>query len=149
MHAIVQLYETWVARFKAPASEVLALVVRLTLGYLFFDSGWQKLHSLPSVVAFFTELGIPAPQIQAPMVACIELVGGGLLLVGWLTRLMSIPLMGTMVVAIITARKGDLHGVSDLIGFIEYLYLLLLAYLTVYGAGGFSLDRLVARRSRR
>ena len=41
------------------------LVARVTLGWTFFQTGWGKLHSIPKVAAFFTELGIPAPEFQA------------------------------------------------------------------------------------
>ena len=54
--------------------------------------------------------------------------------------------MGTMVVAILTAKKDDLHGFADLIGLTEFLYLMLLAYLVIYGAGKLSLDRLLVLR---
>ena len=36
-------------------------VARLTLGWIFLQSGWGKLHSLPKVIEFFRSLGIPAP----------------------------------------------------------------------------------------
>ena len=56
------------------------LLARIVLGVVFVQSGWGKLHDLDRVVAFFTELGIPAPQIQAPFVAGTELVCGTLAL---------------------------------------------------------------------
>jgi hypothetical protein len=49
-------------------------------------------------------------------------------------------------VAILTARRGDLTGVSDLFGFIEYLYVVLCLYLGAYGAGPLSLDAVFATR---
>ena len=45
------------------------LVARVTLGWTSFQSGWGKLHNIPKVVGFFTELGIPAPEFQARLVA--------------------------------------------------------------------------------
>src|SRR5215813_12293090 len=97
-------------------------LTRLTLGYVFIESGWGKLHNLPKIVAYFGELGIPAPQFQAPLAAGTECVCGVLLLLGLATRLASLPIIGVMIVAIITARRPDLHGLSDLFGLIEYLY---------------------------
>ena len=121
-------------------------VARLTLGFVFIESGWGKLHGLDRVVAYFDELGIPAPGFQAPLAAGTELVCGILVLVGLATRLASLPLIGTMIVAILTARRGDLNGVSDLFGFIEYLYIALCLYLGAYGAGPLSFDAVFARR---
>jgi|RhiMetdeSRZDD1v2_1073273.scaffolds.fasta_scaffold33617_3 putative oxidoreductase len=121
-------------------------VTRLTLGWVFIESGWGKLHSLPKVIAYFGELGIPAPQFQAPLAATTEFVCGVLLLVGLATRVASLPLIGTMIVAILTARRSDLNGISDLFGFIEYLYIVLCLWLGAYGAGPLSLDAVFAKR---
>lgn len=121
------------------------LVTRVTLGWTFLLTGWGKLHNIPKVVGFFTELGIPAPEFQARLVATTEFVCGALLLLGLVTRLASIPLIITMVVAILTAKKGDIGGFSDLFGVMEYLYIALLLWLGSYGAGALSLDRVFAR----
>jgi putative oxidoreductase len=121
-------------------------VARATLGWVFLQSGWGKLHDLPKVVEFFTELGVPAPQIQAPLAAGTEFLCGALILLGLATRLASLPLIGTMLVAILTARRGDIHGFSDLFGMEEYLYMALLLWLGAYGGGPISLDRLLWRR---
>jgi putative oxidoreductase len=121
-------------------------VARLTLGWVFVESGWGKLHNIEKVVGFFTDLGIPAPQLQAPFVAATELVCGVLLLLGLATRLASLPLIGTMVVAILTARRSEITGISDIFGFIEYLYIALCLWLGAYGAGPISLDALVAKK---
>lgn len=145
MQTIIATYDRCVAQLRAPGADGVALLTRVTLGWLFIDSGWQKWHNLDQIVPFFASLGIPYPQLQAPMVATVELLGGALVLAGLLTRLASLPLMGTMVVAMITAKKDDLHGFSDLIGFVEYLYLLALMFLLVWGAGRLSLDWALAR----
>jgi putative oxidoreductase len=120
-------------------------VARLTLGWVFLQSGWGKLNDLPKVVAYFTELGIPAPQLQAPLAAGSELVCGALMLLGLCTRLASLPLIGVMLVAILTAKKAEIHELSDLFGFAEYLYIVLCLWLGAYGAGPLSLDALFAR----
>ena len=120
-------------------------VARLTLGLVFVESGWGKLHDLSKVVAYFTDLGIPAAQFQAPLAAGTELLCGILMLLGLATRLASLPLIGTMLVAILTARRSELHGLSDLFGFIEYLYIVLSLWLGAYGAGPLSLDAAFAR----
>jgi len=122
------------------------LLARLTLGVAFVSSGWGKIHHLDKVTEFFTELGIPAPHIQAVFVSWVELVCGALVLVGFATRLASIPLICTMIVALITAKAEDIAGVSDLVGTIEFTYIALAVWLTVSGAGALSLDRVLARR---
>ncbi|MBA2482265.1 MAG: DoxX family protein [Planctomycetes bacterium] len=121
------------------------LAARITVGWVFLESGWGKLHHLDKVTEFFRSLHIPAPEIQAPFAAGTELVCGALLLVGLLTRLASIPLMVVMTVAIATAKRDELKSLSDLFGFPEFLYILLLLWLLISGPGAISLDRLLFR----
>jgi putative oxidoreductase len=121
-------------------------VARLTLGWVFLQSGWGKLHNLQKAIDYFASLGIPAPQIQAPFAAFMEFACGALLLAGLMTRLASLPLIIIMIVAIVTAKKGEIHELSDLFGVSEYLYIALLLWLGAYGAGPISLDRLFPKR---
>ena len=121
-------------------------VARITVGWIFLQSGWGKLHNLPTVVSFFAELGIPAPQLQAPLAATAELLCGALLLVGLFTRVAALPLIGVMFVALLTALRGQIHAASDLFGLSEYLYIVILLWLGASGAGPLSLDAVLAKR---
>ncbi|MDB5051368.1 MAG: DoxX family protein [Fibrobacteres bacterium] len=125
------------------------LIARITVGWVFVESGWGKLHHLDKVTGFFTDLGLPAPAFHAHLVATTEFAGGLLLLAGLFTRIASVPLTIIMFVAIATAKKSELHGFSDLIGFSEYLYMVLLAWLIVSGPGLLALDSLIARKLKR
>ena len=118
------------------------LAVRLSLGAVFLGTGWGKLHNLGQVTSFFTELGIPFPAVQAAVVSSIELVGGTLIVLGLLTRFAAVPLMGTMVVAILTAKRPEIEGIRSLLAFEESTYLAGFLWLTVAGAGKASLDAL-------
>jgi putative oxidoreductase len=122
------------------------LLIRLTLGVVFVGTGWGKLHDLDKVTQFFIELGIPAPHFQAMLVAFTEFAGGLCILLGLATRLAALPLMFTMIVAILTAKRGDIDGVSTLLGFEEWSYLVMFAWLAIAGPGKASLDHLIVRR---
>lgn len=125
-------------------------LARLTVGVIFFNSGWGKLHNLTQVTDYFSDLGLPAPAFQATLASTTELICGGLLLVGLLTRFAAIPLIITMMVAIRTALWDQVDGLSSLFGISEFLYIALLAWLATYGPGPLSLDRLIeAVRGRR
>jgi putative oxidoreductase len=124
-----------------------ALLARLSVGAAFAATGWGKLHNLPAVTEFFTELGIPAPGFHAVFVSSVELVGGGLLVVGLASRLAAIPLIVTMIVALVTAKAADIASFFDLFGTIEFTYAALLAWIAISGPGSVSLDRLLGRRS--
>ena len=91
-------------------------VARLTLGWVFLQSGWGKLHDLPKVVGSSRSSAFPLPQFQAPLAATAEFVCGALLLLGLVTRVASLPLIAIMIVAIVTAKRGDIHELSDLFG---------------------------------
>jgi putative oxidoreductase len=57
-----------------------------------------------------------------------------------------VPLVVTMLVAILTAKRADIDGVATLLGFEEWSYLVLFLWLAVAGPGPLSLDRLLASR---
>jgi putative oxidoreductase len=122
------------------------LIGRLAVGLLFISTGWGKVHDIPKVTHFFEELGIPAPGFQAILVAYSELVCGSLLVLGLFTRLATVPLIISMTVAILTAKRSELHGIFDLVGFDEFTYWCVLVMIAIIGPGAVSLDRLMARR---
>ena len=134
---------SFVLRASSSLAWLPLAATRAALGTVFVSSGWGKLHDLPRVIGYFESLGIPAPQLQAPFVAGVELAGGAFLLAGLFTRVASVPLAATMVVALLTARRADLASASDLFGAVELLYLLLLGSLAAFGAGALSLGALL------
>jgi putative oxidoreductase len=119
---------------------------RLTLGWVFLESGWGKLHDLDKVIDYFTSLGIPAPRFQAPLVAAVEFGCGGLVLAGLATRLAAVPLIAVMLVALSTALRERIESLSDVFGLAEFCYVILLLGLIVHGPGPLSLDALLGRR---
>jgi putative oxidoreductase len=121
------------------------LLIRVSLGVVFATAGYGKLTHLERTVQFFRELHIPAPEAQAVFIGSLELAGGICVAVGLLTRVVSLPLAGTMVVAIATALLPEVSGALDLLSLDETLYLFLLLWLTVAGAGKASLDHLLSR----
>jgi putative oxidoreductase len=142
-----------ISTIRARALEIIGrwqwlapLVGRLAVGLLFVSTGWGKVHDIPKVTHFFQELGIPAPGFQAVLVGYSELVCGSLLVLGLFARLATVPLIVSMTVAILTAKRGELHGLFDLVGFDEFTYLCVLVMIAIIGPGAVSLDRLVANR---
>jgi putative oxidoreductase len=124
-------------------------LARFTVGWIFLWSGWGKLHSLDRVIEFFGSLGIPHPELQAPFASATEFACGALMLAGLFTRLASVPLVIVMLVAIATAQRENVSGLGDLFGLSEYLYIMLLVWLGVGGAGPLSLDRVLVRLTAR
>ncbi|MDZ4678140.1 MAG: DoxX family protein [Oligoflexia bacterium] len=117
------------------------LLTRLTLGVMFVEAGWGKLGHIAKVTQFFLELGIPMPEFHAWLVALTELVCGALLIVGVFVRYASVALAITMGVALVTAKSESIETITDIAGVPEFLYIILLSWLAVFGAGSISLYR--------
>ena len=124
-------------------------LARLTVGMVFLQSGWGKLHDLEKVTNYFTQLGLAAPAFQARLVSTTEFVCGSLVLVGLATRFAVVPLIVVMCVAIRTALWEQVDGLGSLVGLTEFAYIALLVWLGTNGAGPVSLDGLVGRARHR
>lgn len=122
------------------------LPIRLGVGIVMFAHGAQKLfgwfggYGLQGTGQFFAEnLGLKPGVLMAAMAGGTELIGGLLLLAGFLTRGAAAAIAFTMAVAIVTAKMGAFFASND---GMEYPLTLLLASLTLVigGAGKFSVD---------
>ena len=116
------------------------LLARFAVAYGFLEPALMKWKDIGAVADWFGSMGIPLPTLNAYMAASTELVGVLLLTIGFFTRLISIPLMVIMVVAIVTVHLA--HGFSaGNNGFeIPLYYMLFLFIFTTHGAGRFSVD---------
>jgi uncharacterized membrane protein YphA (DoxX/SURF4 family) len=89
------------------------ILIRLMVGWVFMSEGIQKFLFPDALgVGRFTKIGIPAPHFFAPFVGIVEIVCGGLLIFGLLTRLASIPLLIDILVAIATTKIPMLSKVG-------------------------------------
>ena len=145
---LTETIENSLKRLRAAGDKVAFLgptLARVTVGLVFVATGWGKLHSIPDVTNFFTDLGIPAPGFNARLTAGTEFFGGLLVLLGLGTRLASLPLAFTMVIAIVTAKRASIDGITALVGLEEWSYLVLFLWIALAGAGPLALDALIAR----
>jgi putative oxidoreductase len=88
---------------------ITPVVVRLIIGVMMFVHGLDKLTGDPAGFGqFLGGLGLPAPLVLAWAVTLLELVGGAMLIVGLLTRvvaaLMTFELVGAIV--LVTGSRG-------------------------------------------
>lgn len=130
-----------------PLNILSLLGVRLILAYGFYEPAMRKWSDIGSVAEWFGSIGIPFPLLNAYMAASTELLGVVLLTLGLFTRLISIPLMVMMVVAILTVHLGS--GFSAIDGGFEIplYYLIFLLVLVSFGAGKASLDHFLFEKS--
>lgn len=124
------------------------LFVRICWGFQFLESGIGKITHIDKVVAFFTDLGIPQPSLNAHFNAGLETVGGILLILGLCSRLISVPLLVNMIVAFLAAEKEAFNSFfSDPAKFFTadaFPFFLASLLILIFGPGWFSLDTLIA-----
>jgi putative oxidoreductase len=133
----------WPMRVASYLGWVAPLFARIVVGWVFLWSGWGKLHNLPAMIENFRGWGIPFPQVLTPFVSGVEFFGGVFLLLGLMTRISAGALGVTMIVAITSAKWGDVDSLETLLGFDETEYLALFLWLAIAGAGALSLDHLL------
>ena len=119
------------------------LIMRIVAGYTFMLAGWGKLNNLPLMIENFAGWGIPFPTILTPFVSAVECFGGAMLILGLFTRIPAAMLAVVMVVAIISAKWGDVDSLQALLGFEEATYFAGFMWLAIAGPGAASMDRLL------
>jgi putative oxidoreductase len=124
---------------------VVQLLVRLFVGYFFMETGWGKLHNLDGFAQRFAGWGIPYPYFNAVLSAYTEFIGGLLTVAGLGTRLVSIPMIINMLVAILKVNLMQVSSLDDFSELDEPLYALVYLWLLLSGPGWVSIDYIVSR----
>jgi putative oxidoreductase len=129
---------TLLAKWKMP----LVSVLRIVAGFLFIAHGTQKLFGIPVAPPGGT---VPLQSLLGAA-GMIELVGGGLLLLGLLTRPAAFLLSGEMAVAYFMqhAPRGFWPIANQ--GELAVLYCFLFLFFVAAGPGPWSLDALIPHR---
>jgi putative oxidoreductase len=148
---------------KPPVDGPAATIwLRIMWGGVFLWEGILKFVYAHQGVGGFTKLGLPFPGATADFIAVLEIVGGILLLLGLGTRLIAIPFMIEMLVAMLVTKISLFLGTSPLppppapplVGFwavlheirSEYAQLLTVPFLFIAGPERLSLDAVLGRR---
>jgi putative oxidoreductase len=147
---------------SAPRSTIL---IRCMVGGVFLWEGILKFVYTNQGVGRFMKIGIPAPGLMANFVAVLEIVGGALLISGFLTRLIAIPFVIEMVVAILSTKVALYFGTSPLplppappqsgawavLHEIrsDYAQIMSVLFLLAAGPGPWSFDAILARLRKR
>jgi putative oxidoreductase len=121
------------------------LLIRLMVGGVFLSEGIQKFLFPADVGAGrFSKIGLPSPEVLAPVVGSFEIVCGALVLVGLVTRLAALPLITIIAVAIFSTKLPILmnSGLWKMAHEVRTDYSMLLGcmFLLIVGAGKWSLD---------
>ena len=143
--ALLVTARAWIDRATTSLAWLAPFLVRVVIGVTFILTGWGKLHNLDMLREYFHSLGIPAADLQAPVVAGVEFLGGLMVVLGLGTRIAALFLTGVMAVAIGTAIWPKAPHLADLLGSVEAVYFAAFVYLAIAGAGAASADRIVHR----
>lgn len=134
-----------------PARDTALLLTRVAIGAIFIAHGWQKLstNGVDGTAAFFNQVGVPLPTVSAWLATLVELIGGGLLVVGLVVPIAGLLLAIDMVGAYLFVHAGK--GIFVTEGGYEFVLALGVTslLLAAVGAGRFSADHLLATRSRK
>lgn len=149
MKLIEKLYSLLI-RVADSLQSPLLLAIRLYWGWQFMQTGWGKLHDLNKVIGYFTELGIPAPALNAYFVSGLEFVGGIMLMVGVASRPIALMCVVDMIVAFLAGDRDNLKLIfADPDKFQQaapYPFLFAWLIILIFGPGLFSIDALLSRR---
>jgi putative oxidoreductase len=150
---MMQLAGKYYGRFIRLTSSLQSpflLAVRLYWGWQFMQTGWGKLADINKVVGFFTDLGIPAPALNAYFVSVLEFGGGLLLILGLGSRLIALPLVIDMIVAYITADREALFSIvsnpDKFTAAAPYTFLVASLIVLIFGPGKASVDAFLMGR---
>ena len=141
-------YGTW-QKLSNPLASLFLLLMRINWGWQFMVAGWGKLANPDRAIGFFANIGIPFPSFNVYLVGTVETLGGLLLALGLGSRLASIPLIITMLVASLTAHREACFAFfrdPDLfVSETPFAFLVTVLIVLFFGPGSLSLDYLIAR----
>lgn len=139
------------SRTSSPVADIALLLARVGLGVVLIAHGWQKWDEMgiEGTSGYFDSLGVPLPTAAAYAATGIELIGGGLLVLGLLTPVVGVLVFLNMAGAAWFAHRENgvfvAEGGWELVAVIGLLALVLAAV----GAGRASLDHAIAGPGRR
>jgi uncharacterized membrane protein YphA (DoxX/SURF4 family) len=133
------------ARIFSTDNDKKPVLIRLTVGLIFLTEGIQK-HLFPSLLGAgrFQTIGFSHPAFWAYFTATFEIICGTLILLGFASRVASIPLLIIMITAFVTTKlpilitKGGWPWAHEYRT--DFAMTLLLIYLIIYGSGHWSID---------
>jgi len=127
-----------------------SVLPRIIVGLVFLSEGIQK-YLFPELVGAgrFEKIGFANPEFLAYFVATFEIICGVLILIGFLSRIATIPLFIIMMTAIITTKipilpeKGFWTMAHE--SRTDFAMTMLIIFLFIYGAGRMSVDYIIQR----
>jgi putative oxidoreductase len=135
----------------ASASDVLLLLGRILLGWLFLASAWPKFTNIQGFTGYLTNLKVPNPGFWAWVAPSVEVLTGAALILGVATRYAALWYLLFVIVATALAHRyweyPPAQVVAQYNNFLKNLALMGAAlFVFVVGAGRYSIDRMLSKR---
>ncbi len=125
---------------------IALFLVRATVSSFMLVHGLGKFEMLVSgaTIVFPDPLGV-GPTVSLTLAVFAEVLCSGLLFIGFATRLVTIPLIFTMFIAVFSIHGSDGFAKQEL----GALYLLIYLFLLVTGSGKYSIDHYIYKKTKR
>ncbi|WP_068324499.1 DoxX family protein [Polynucleobacter yangtzensis] len=127
------------------ASKLLALVARILMASIFISAGFSKVFGFDGVTAYIASKGLPMPMIIAGLTVALEILGGLAIIIGYKVRIAGLLLgLFSILAAFIFHNFWTFPPEQVYLQNIMFMKNLSMAgglfLLTVFGAGGYSID---------
>ena len=137
--------------FATGSADLMQLIGRILMGYLFLMFGWDKLTNIAGSTAYFTNLGVPSPASMPYPVGGLELIIGIALILGLATRYAAIvTFLFVLVATLIAHRYWTYPAAAQSLQFTMLTKNLAIMggslFVMILGAGRFSIDAALAKK---
>ena len=139
------IYNNYVSTVQKLDSLAL-FFLRVILAYGFYEPAMTKVKNVSGIAEWFAGMNYPLPYLNAYLATATEVLGVVLLVLGLGTRIIAIPLIIVMLVAIFTVHIGNGFSAGDNGFEIPVYYLLMLFTLIAFGSGKYSIDQLIKKK---
>jgi putative oxidoreductase len=124
-------------------AHIWLLVLRISVAALMLSHGWPKIEKLLAggEIKFANPLGI-GETVSLVMAVFAEVICSILVAIGYKVRWAVIPLIFTMIVAVVVVHADDPFKNKEM----ALLYLIVYLGLIVFGGGKYALDRVIHKK---
>lgn len=131
---------------KQVLEDFALLLLRVFMGGTFLVYAIKKVQGFDNYVVLFSDkLDLPFPLLNLYLVMAVEGIGGLLLIAGIFTRLITIPLIITMITAFFLVNLNNGFAASSFGVEVPLAYISVLFLLFSLGAGKYSLDNKILK----
>jgi len=122
------------------------LAMRLILAIGFYHPAVTKFKNINGTAEWFASMNFPLPKFSVLLVGTFEFIGFFLLMLGFLTRYISIPLMFIMLIAVVGVHMSNGYAAAENGFEIPLYYLIMLFVIFSKGPGKYSMDEAVVNK---